>query len=420
MLPIECVVRGYLAGSGWKDYQATGAVCGHRLPPGPARVRPAAAADLHAGHQGRRAATTSTSIADAAALPGGRRRAVRPGRAAVARRSTSTPPPTRSSAASSSPTPSSSSGSTPAGELVLVDEVLTPDSSRFWPADDYAARPLAGLVRQAVRARLAGDAGLGQAADPARSCRGDVVAGTRARYVEAYERLTGEPFERLPATKRSADAMKVTVLVRPRDGILDPQGEAVRRSLAGLGYPAAGRARGQGVRPRGGGRRRRGRAADRRRDRRKVLSNPLIEQYEVEVAWHEGRRRQLPRAPATTATRCTRSSWSARSRCALWHADPDLGGVDAVIMPGRLQLRRLPAAGRAGGAVAGDGGRARARRRRPAGAGHLQRLPGADRDAAGAGRAAAERQPQVPLPRRGAGGRARVALAAGLLRRRRS
>ena len=52
MLPIECVVRGYLSGSGWKDYRATGAVCGHRLPEGLTRVRPAARADLHAGDQG--------------------------------------------------------------------------------------------------------------------------------------------------------------------------------------------------------------------------------------------------------------------------------------------------------------------------------------------------------------------------------
>ena len=63
MLPIECVVRGYLVGSGWKDYQATGTVCGHALPAGLQRGREAARADLHARHQGHRRATTSTSTA---------------------------------------------------------------------------------------------------------------------------------------------------------------------------------------------------------------------------------------------------------------------------------------------------------------------------------------------------------------------
>ncbi len=53
MYPIECVVRGYLSGSGWKEYQASGAVCGIELPPGPARVGPPAGADLHPGDQGR-------------------------------------------------------------------------------------------------------------------------------------------------------------------------------------------------------------------------------------------------------------------------------------------------------------------------------------------------------------------------------
>ncbi len=78
MLPIECVVRGYLSGSGWKDYRATGAVCGHRLPEGLRRVRPAAGADLHAGDEGARPATTRTSRAtrrpSSSAQTGSRRR----------------------------------------------------------------------------------------------------------------------------------------------------------------------------------------------------------------------------------------------------------------------------------------------------------------------------------------------------------
>ena len=65
MLPVECVVRGYITGSGWKDYQATGAVSGIELPRGPARVRAAARADLHAQHEGGDRATTRASTSSA-------------------------------------------------------------------------------------------------------------------------------------------------------------------------------------------------------------------------------------------------------------------------------------------------------------------------------------------------------------------
>ena len=78
---------------------------------------------------------------------------------------------------------------------MLGDEVLTPDSSRFWPADAYEPGSLAAVVRQAVRARLARDARLGQGRRPGPEIPAEVVEGTQRRYVEAYERLTGEPFE---------------------------------------------------------------------------------------------------------------------------------------------------------------------------------------------------------------------------------
>ena len=76
---------------------------------------------------------------------------------------------------------------------MLGDEVLTPDSSRFWPADGYEPGRGPALVRQAVRARLGGGVGLGQVAARAAAAP-EVVEGTRARYLEAYERITGEPF----------------------------------------------------------------------------------------------------------------------------------------------------------------------------------------------------------------------------------
>ncbi len=80
--------------------------------------------------------------------------------------------------------------------LTLIDEALTPDSSRFWDAATYEPGRAAGELRQAVRARLARGAAVGQDGARARSCPTDVVDGTRARYVEAYERITGASFER--------------------------------------------------------------------------------------------------------------------------------------------------------------------------------------------------------------------------------
>ena len=80
------------------------------------------------------------------------------------------------------------------GRLVLGDEVLTPDSSRFWPADDYQPGRPQAVVRQAVPARLAGGPATGTSKHPAPELPDEIVAGTRARYVDAYERLTGEPF----------------------------------------------------------------------------------------------------------------------------------------------------------------------------------------------------------------------------------
>ena len=108
MLPIECVVRGYLTGSGWRDYTETGAVCGHVLPDGPARFRPAAGADLHAGDEGERGARREHRR-------GAGGRAVRPGpvprcKGGVARAVRASRPSTPRSAESSSLTRSSSSG----------------------------------------------------------------------------------------------------------------------------------------------------------------------------------------------------------------------------------------------------------------------------------------------------------------------
>ena len=121
--------------------------------------------------------------------------ALRRGRGDGARRSTRSSRRTRASAGSSSPTRSSSSASTRTGALVLGDEAFTPDSSRFWPADEYRPGRDAAVVRQAVRARLLRVARLGQDRPRPGAARTTSSPGTRARYVEAFERLTGIEFD---------------------------------------------------------------------------------------------------------------------------------------------------------------------------------------------------------------------------------
>ena len=160
MVPVEAVARGYLAGSGLVDYAATGAVCGNPLPAGlgdgdrlPEPIfTPATKAalgehdenvSLRRGRARRSASRPRRELRDLTL------RDLRAGRAR-------SPP----SAASSWPTPSSSSAATPTGALVLGDEVLTPDSSRFWPADEWEPGQRAAQLRQAVRPRLAALAGV--------------------------------------------------------------------------------------------------------------------------------------------------------------------------------------------------------------------------------------------------------------------
>ena len=121
------------------------------------------------------------------------------------------------------------------GVVTLADEVLTPDSSRFWPAHGFAPGRAAAVVRQAVRARLVPAHRLGSDRPRAGASR-DVVAGTRARYVEAFERLT-ELEVRAVSRRPGGRPVKATVLIRPKTGILDPQGEAVQASLDKLGFP---------------------------------------------------------------------------------------------------------------------------------------------------------------------------------------
>jgi phosphoribosylaminoimidazole-succinocarboxamide synthase len=191
MLPIECVVRGYLAGSGWKDYQATGTTSGHRLPEGlresdrlPQPIfTPATKAQT--GHD------ENISREQAAELVGADRLA-EVERVAIA---------LYSAAADHALTrgiiiadTKFEFGVDPGGDLVLGDEALTPDSSRFWPADAYEpGRGQSSFDKQFVR-DFCEQTGWDKT-EPGPELPEDVVMHTRSKYIEAFEQLTTIPFE---------------------------------------------------------------------------------------------------------------------------------------------------------------------------------------------------------------------------------
>jgi phosphoribosylaminoimidazole-succinocarboxamide synthase len=193
VLPVECVVRGYLSGSGWKDYRAAGSICGVTLPDGlresdrlpepiftPAWKAPAGVHDenisfervieLVGADRARRVREVSLGLY--------RRGAEVCERAGILLADTKF-----------------EFGVLPTGELLLIDEVLTPDSSRFWEAAAYEpGRAQASYDKQFVRDWLEAQP-WGKTA-PGPELPPDVVAGTRDRYVEAFERITGATFDR--------------------------------------------------------------------------------------------------------------------------------------------------------------------------------------------------------------------------------
>ena len=192
MLPIECVVRGYLAGSGWKDYRATGSVCGHALPEGleeSARLpQPifTPATKAQEGHD------ENIDREQAAGLVGADRHAE------VERLSLELYRFAAGYAAERGIILADTKfefGTDESGTLVLADEIFTPDSSRFWPADEYApGGPQPSFDKQFVRdycETLDWDK-----TDPGPELPEHVVAGTRARYADAFARLTGVEFDR--------------------------------------------------------------------------------------------------------------------------------------------------------------------------------------------------------------------------------
>lgn len=192
-LPVECVARGYLEGSGWKDYQATGTICGVPLPAGltqcaqlPAPIfTPATKAE--SGHD------ENISEAQAAALIGAERVAALRDLTLTLYARGAAHAATRGILVADTKFEFGLLGDGDTASIVLIDEVLTPDSSRFWPADAYApGGPQPSFDKQYVREYLEAIAWNKQ--PPVPSLPEDVVAKTREKYVEAYTRLTGTPF----------------------------------------------------------------------------------------------------------------------------------------------------------------------------------------------------------------------------------
>lgn len=193
VVPIECVARGYLAGSGWNEYRRQGTVCGITLPPGLRQCdalsepifTPATKAET--GHD------ENISFEQACALVGeATMRTLRDRTLALYREAAEY---ARGRGIIVADT-KFEFGETADG-LILIDEALTPDSSRFWPAADYApGRDQESFDKQFVRNHLQRlcDEGKWDKTPPAPQLPTDVIEATSRRYIEAYERITGRKF----------------------------------------------------------------------------------------------------------------------------------------------------------------------------------------------------------------------------------
>jgi phosphoribosylaminoimidazole-succinocarboxamide synthase len=191
MLPVECIVRGYITGSGWKDYQATGSVSGVSLPAGLLESQqlpepiytPSTKAEV--GHDEAIDFAETARLVGSSELAGQLRDASLAVYSAVAAHALE-----RGVILADT---KFEFGLDEDGVLTLGDEVCTPDSSRFWPADGYeAGRSQPSFDKQYVR-DWATSTGWDKS-PPAPAIPDEVVAQTRERYVTAYERLAGEPF----------------------------------------------------------------------------------------------------------------------------------------------------------------------------------------------------------------------------------
>jgi phosphoribosylaminoimidazole-succinocarboxamide synthase len=194
IFPVECVVRGYLSGSGWREYRQDGSVCGIELPPGlresdrlPEPIfTPATKAEAGEHDENVDFDRAAEIVGDRGLLEQLRAISIELYRFAAdhAERNGIILADTKFEF-----------GRDADDQIVLADEVLTPDSSRFWPLDAYEpGRSQPSFDKQYVRDWL--DESGWDHTPPAPELPDEVVQNTRAKYVEAYERITGEPFER--------------------------------------------------------------------------------------------------------------------------------------------------------------------------------------------------------------------------------
>ncbi len=190
VVPIECVVRGYLSGSGWQEYQQNGQVCGVELPAGlveseqlpepiftPATKEEVGAHDINISFEEMKR-RIGNELAEQ----------LRETSLAIYNQGVA-----HAAAQGIILADTKFEFGQVDGELILIDEVMTPDSSRFWPADDYEpGRAQASFDKQFVRDWLS-NSGWDKNSPPP-ELPADVIAGTRGKYIEACERITGKQF----------------------------------------------------------------------------------------------------------------------------------------------------------------------------------------------------------------------------------
>jgi phosphoribosylaminoimidazole-succinocarboxamide synthase len=191
VVPIECVARGYLDGSAWLEYSTTGSVCGIKLPPGLQRCQKLPAPIFTPATKASHGHDQNISFEEMT-------RRVGPGVADELRERTLRLYSQAAAYAVSRGIIIADTklefGHMPDGRLILIDELLTPDSSRFWPADGYApGREQPSFDKQFVRDWLTQQNW--DRRPPAPPLSGQVIAGTLQRYLQAYERLVGARLE---------------------------------------------------------------------------------------------------------------------------------------------------------------------------------------------------------------------------------
>jgi len=192
MLPVECVVRGYITGSGWKDYRASGSVSGIALPEGLRESERLPEPLFTPSTKAEQGHDEAIDFERAAALVGDGALMERVRDASIELYSFAAEH-ARACGVILADT-KFEFGLDDDGQLALGDEVLTPDSSRYWPAEGFQpGRGQPSFDKQYVRDWAAASGW--DKKPPAPAIPDEVVAGTRARYVEAYELITGEPFE---------------------------------------------------------------------------------------------------------------------------------------------------------------------------------------------------------------------------------